>query len=217
MIQGKIGSRGKGSPMATAESGDIRYRTYIQRRRVTSPDEDAEKKDSESGRIAEFAPDNRESGLTRDLRWDREIRDLIEKADSIPPVQDYEKPVAPHMEHDAGSDARTSYRKQDSSIYRKLYSRPGYRTTPYPSYKSYAGQQAQVEDNRATLIAIKIIKQSLACFAILGIIVLMQGRPDMQNTLAVIKKYVVETHIEPRSFFENVRDVFNKIVHTFGG
>jgi hypothetical protein len=74
-----------------------------------------------------------------------------------------------------------------------------------------------IEDNRATLLAIKIIKQTLACFAILGIIVFLQQRADGAQVLEYIKNQVVESHIEANSILTGVENILTQCSKFFGG
>lgn len=204
--------------MAATDSGDLKYRAYIQRRRITPPDEDRSGENtgeaSEIGGMSYLLKKSETFGRNSTV-WPEEINDAPGEAEPIPPVEEYGKPFQNRKDRDQVPDAATSAGRLESSAYRKPYPRPAYRMPSYPSYRSFTGHRAQVEDNRATLLAIKVIKQALACFAILGIIVLMQGRPDMQGTLAFLRKHVVETHIDPLSIFQNVKEVFNQLVRSF--
>ena len=208
--------------MAVTESGELeKYRKYIQKRRITPPDEDKIQEKSAENSITSY---NQQESETRSHSqtpwWEKEAYTLLDKDELTRPSREYRKPkpVQDYRERDSLSDSLTASRRRDHDLYKKLYSRQGSRTSAYPSsYKSYSSQRTQIEDNRATLMAIKLIKQALACFAILGIVVLMQGRPDMQEVLAVIRKHVVETHIEPQNLFEGVKSVFSQLVQTEGG
>ncbi|MCX7772865.1 MAG: hypothetical protein N2376_07110, partial [Clostridia bacterium] len=124
------------------------------------------------------------------------------------------------------SDAGPSYhasgtaalRRTDPGIYRKLYGQNKKGT--YGS--SYAGayhgpHQAEIEDNRATVLAVKIIKQAIACFAILGILVLMQQRTDMGQALAFVKKQVIEINVDPQSILSGVEDLVKQCTKFLGG
>ena len=126
-----------------------------------------------------------------------------------------------------GASRPAPYRRTDQNIYRKLYGNK--RKSPF-SGGSYTGDYArtyhggglsgsgtQIEDNRATVLAIKVIKQSLACFALLGIIVLMQQNSSMTGILEFIKKHVVESHIEPGSLLTGVQDIVKECARFFGG
>ena len=57
------------------------------------------------------------------------------------------------------------------------------------------------------MLAIKIIKQALACFAVLGIIVLMQQNVGMADELSFVKKHVVENHIELDNIINGVKNI----------
>lgn len=211
--------------MAATESGELeKYRKYIQRRRVTYPDDDGMREKPAENSIATLSNAGTETGQDSDNTpwWEKEAYTLLDQEELIKPPQELEKPVHSYRARETLSGAQPASRTRDHDLYKKLYSRysrQGYRTSSYasPYRSSYSGYQAQIEDNRATLLAIKLIKQSLACFAILGIIVLMQGRPDMQEALAVVRRHVVETHIDPQTLFEDVKAAFNQFVQTLGG
>ena len=136
-----------------------------------------------------------------------------------------------------GASRPAPFRRTDQNIYRKLYGNK--RKSPFSgnsftggsnSASSYTGSYArtyhggglsgsgtQIEDNRTTVLAIKVIKQSLACFALLGIIVLMQQNSSMAGVLEFIKKHVVESHIEPGSLLTGVQDLVKECARFFGG
>lgn len=202
--------------MPDTESGELKYRRYIQKRRLTHPAEDRPREEASENSVTCQNPEPETRSFPR-VSWRENEAALPDKGDLIRPVLEYRSPVHNRGDRITISETLNALRKRDHPLYRKLYQQQRYRTPAYPSGKSYTSQRAQIEDNMATLIAIKVIKQALACFAILGIIVLMQGRQDMQETLAVIRKHVVETHIDPRSLFENVKSAFSQLVRTLGG
>lgn len=74
-----------------------------------------------------------------------------------------------------------------------------------------------VEDNRTALLAIKIIKQTLACFAVLGIIVFMQQNVEMADELSFVKKHVVENHIELDNIINGVKGIIAECSRFLGG
>lgn len=74
-----------------------------------------------------------------------------------------------------------------------------------------------VEDNRTTLLAIKIIKQALACFAVLGVIVFMQQNIEMADEISFVKKHVVENHIELDNIISGVENIIAECSRFFGG
>lgn len=204
--------------METTESGELeKYRSYIQKRRVAhSVEGDNDLTDSSLSRIDQAEPATRQESEVP--WWEKEAYTLLDQDELLKPPQEYIKPIRPGGDRDSLSGPRTASRGRGYDLYRKLYGRRGHRNPPYVSpYRSYSGYQAQIEDNRATVMAIKLIKQCLACFAILGIVVLMQGRADMQEALDVVRKHVVETHIEPQSLLEDVKSVFSQFVRTLGG
>jgi len=205
--------------MAAAETGELeKYRSYIQKRRFSPPEDSGDENLSGSSlpRFVQDEPATRQESQVP--WWEKEAYTLLDQDELIKPPQEYPKPAPPSGGRESLSEARPASRGRNLDLYRKLYARQGHRNLPYASpYRSHSGYQAQVEDNRATLMAIKLIKQCLACFAILGIIVLMQGRADMQGALDVVRKHVVETHIDPQSLYEDVKTVFSQLVQTLGG
>ncbi len=85
-----------------------------------------------------------------------------------------------------------------------------------PSYYSMSNRTA-IEENRATLLAVKIIKQALACFAILGLIVFLQQRTDTAGALMFLKSQVVDKHIEVNSLISGVQNIITECTKLFGG
>ena len=104
-------------------------------------------------------------------------------------------------------------------INRKKYSLYAGRekATAVASYRYPARYSAEVEDNRATLLAIKIIKQCIACFAILGLVVLMQKINGFSGVLDFLRKYLVETHIEYKTVFDGVENIIRECSRFLGG
>lgn len=205
--------------MAAAESGELeKYRKYIQKRRITTPSDDDVKAEPEENSITALnrtEPESRSDSQTP--WWEKEAYTLLDRDELIKPPQEQGRPVHHHNCERNNLASTLHYSGRNHALYKKLYARQGNRTPAASSYRNISSQRAQIEDNRATLMAIKLIKQSLACFAILGIIVLMQGRSDMQEALAVIRRHVVETHIDPRSLFEDVKSVFSQFVQALVG
>ncbi len=118
----------------------------------------------------------------------------------------------------------TAARRTDPSLYRRLYGQNHKNThgSPYTgSYHGYASNgssnHAEIEDNRATVLAVKIIKQALACFAVLGIIVVLQQRSDTGQILAFVKKHVVDTHIETQGLLAGVENIWKECSRFLGG
>jgi len=114
----------------------------------------------------------------------------------------------------------------------------GYQTSRYRSYSHQSGytgridtsvynrkrpsyygmsNRTEIEENRATILAVKIIKQALACFAILGFIVFLQQRTDTAGALMFIKNQVVDNNIEVSSLFSGVQNIITECAKFFGG
>ncbi|NLX63975.1 MAG: hypothetical protein GX022_04265 [Clostridiaceae bacterium] len=86
-----------------------------------------------------------------------------------------------------------------------------------PSYYGMSNRTA-IEENRATLLAVKIIKQALACFAILGVIVFLQQRTtDTAGALIFIKNQVVDNHVEVSGLISGVQNIITECAKIFGG
>ncbi|NMA65541.1 MAG: hypothetical protein GX957_04765 [Clostridiaceae bacterium] len=85
------------------------------------------------------------------------------------------------------------------------------------TYKSPSRYSAEIEDNRTTLLAIKVIKQSLACFAILGLVVLMQNISSLSGVLAFLRRHLVETHIDHEAVFLGVENIIKECSRFLGG
>lgn len=199
-----------------------KYRKYIQKRRVTpSADENADKADSkeESGGISHIDADsaipgpdipmaNRDTGRVRRGK-EEDVLGIVDlaRSDYVP---------GPHYPQ---ASLLPALRRNDTGLYKKLYSHSGRKAPAYQSpspYKGYSSSSVEIQDNKATTLAVKIIKQALACFAILGIVIFMQSRPDMKDALAAVKKQVVETNIEPQSILDGIKNVYNQITTALG-
>ena len=215
MIHKIINAEGESRAMTDTGSAELKYRRYIQKKRITPPAEEKAIGEPEEDSKNVFKPEPETRSFP--APWpEKETGSLPYKGELTRPVLECKNRLMTSGEVIL-SDTLTALRKQDHSLYRKLYTRQKYKAPAYPSGKSYTSQRTQIEDNRATLMAIKVIKQALACFAILGIIVLMQGREDMQDALAAIRKHVVETHIDPQNLIDGVKSVFSQLVRTLGG
>lgn len=202
-----------------------KYRKYIQKRRVSPLQDDGG--DEKPKRDVEDEPAHSETehdGSSPFTMWNEREKDpAMYGDDDVPRPADYRRPGPASKVHNAQNASLPLLHRADTGLYKKLYSHSGRNKSPsyptsYPSaYKGHSGSHAEVEDNRVTLIAVKLIKQALACFAILGIIILMQSRPDMKEALAVVKKQVIETNIEPQSLYEGIRGIINQCSQALGG
>lgn len=116
----------------------------------------------------------------------------------------------------------TALRKPDPGLYQRLY-KQNRKISSFPYYRKSgngygaSSHGAEIEDNRTTVLAIKVIKQALTCFAILGIIVLMQRRDETVNVLTFIKKHLVEAHIEPKNLLAGVENIVKECSRFLGG
>jgi hypothetical protein len=209
-----------------------RYKSYIQRRRVGSAPSEGElvarsepKSDqSEASFAGGFAETYRgftgygqssEKSRPTGTGTDGDIDSTVEET-----FRDDEKEGASRSSHEQRSQSTNPHRT-DPGLYKRLYGQNSKfsRTSTYPS--SYHGHgapnHAEIKDNRATVLAVKIIKQALACFALLGIIVLMQQRSDMEGVLAFVKKHLVENHIDSQSVVAGVETIVQDVSRFLGG
>lgn len=173
-----------------------KYKSYIQRRRVGTDDSaadftvDSKLDKSPIADLYETDFFKKESKIHEDFS---PLNREIEEKSSYSPYKGYTAP----LKHNHRIDAH-SYRKN------------------YPaSYKGANG--TAIEDNRTTLIAIKIIKQALACFAVLGIIVFMQQRNDTSAALEFVKKHVVDNHTDFSGLVAGVENIIAECSRIFGG
>lgn len=181
-----------------------RYKSYIQRRRVGLDPSD----ESHMTETAIEKAESTEASFADTYTDSYRGFSSYGKGSESTKAEDTETPV-------------NSLRRTDPGPYQRLYGQ-SHKTSPYANNSRYHGyststHSAEIEDNRATVLAVKIIKQALACFAILGIIVLMQQRSDMGGALTFIKKHVVETHIEPNSLLTGVENIVQECSRFLGG
>ena len=211
-----------GEKMEATDANNMeKYRSYIQKRRV-SPEpvqsEVEEESQSVSSQLVDVSPQPEKSVPLIPQEYGR-------KASG-----DYDRPFYTETDNGAGrsytapepyprsySRYPTGLRRTDQGHYKSLYQNRKRQGAYVSPYRSHSGSKTDIADNRATLLAIKLIKQALACFAILGIIVLMQGRSDMEDVLAFIKRQVVETHIDPQGIYEGIQGFIAQCSKILGG
>lgn len=209
-----------------------RYKSYIQRRRVgTAP--------SEGELVARSEPKSDQSeasfadGFAETYRGFPGYGPSTEKSSNngTDNDSDMDSTVDETFRGDeTESTSRSSYTERskspnlhrtDPGLYKRLYGHNAKipRTTPYSSsYHGYGStNHAEIKDNRTTVLAVKIIKQALACFALLGLIVLMQQRSDMEGVLTFIKKHLVENHIDSQSVLAGVENIVKEASRLLGG
>jgi len=217
---------------SAAENREM-YRSYIQRRRVipektendlfTGYDED-KKDDPEDSQdpVSESEPKALKSAIT-------DAEELSILREKYMPEEEFSGHLKKPDENNRSSPfrlfgQRNALSRQDT--YRR-YPSYGYTHSAYgrtasrlPAYgRSFRGQagRTSVEDNRITLLAKKVIKQTLVCFVLLGIIVFMQQKADLADELSLIKKNVVENHIELDSIINGVKNIVAECTKIFGG
>jgi hypothetical protein len=210
-----------------AENRDM-YKSYIQKRRVVpektgydSVDEDSSTTrdafESESGVKSEKSAitDVEELSILREkYRPEEDFSDYARKAEeksAYTPLRLFTPKDTPQKEPNIYR--RYSSYNQTQSAYRQIAQRQAAHSRVFGSQSS----RMPVEDNRTALLAIKIIKQALACFAVLGIIVLMQQNVGMADELSFVKKHVVENHIELDNIINGVKNIIAECSRFFGG
>lgn len=218
--------------VADAENYD-KYRSYIQRRRVVEPSAAGdslihglvEKKESAPKTESIFSEDtdklySHKTGIDEDSS---QMGQSEEVADSYRGYSAYDRSFN-NSWTSAGTydrpNAAQSLKRTDTGLYKRLYGnrRSGYQSG-ISSYRSSStsGYTTEITDNHTTVLAIKIIKQSLACFAILGIVVLMQQRDEMAEALSFVKKHVVDTHWDPQNLITGVENIIKACSRLLGG
>ncbi len=203
------------------------YKSYIQKRRVV-PEK------------TEYDSDNEHSLTARNI-FDHESGEKTEKsaitdAEELSILREKYRP-----EEDFSDYSRKPEEKSTYSLFRLFTPKSASHKTPdtYRRYSSYNQQSAYrqitarqsshnryygtqpgripVEDNRTAMLAIKIIKQTIACFVILGIIVLMQQNIELADELSFVKRHVVENHIELGNIIDGVKNIIAECSRVLGG
>lgn len=179
-----------------AEKSD-KYKSYIQRRRVGANDSSSDfNMDSKSDKspITDFDEiDFFKSSSSKATDDSSTLDKAIEGNNFYSPYKSYTTP------------SKYTHRT-DTSSYRRNYP---------VNYKG--ANRTAIEDNRTTLLAVKIIKQALACFAVLGIIVFLQQRNDTTAVLEFIKKHVVDNHTDLSGLITGVENIILECSRIFGG
>jgi len=121
-----------------------------------------------------------------------------------------------HEENKSGGYQTSRYRSYShQSGYTGRIDTSVYNRKRYPYYGM--SNRTAIEENRATLLAVKVIKQALACFAILGVIVFLQQRADTSGALIFIKNQVVDNHIDVSNLISGVQNIITECAKLFGG
>ena len=171
-----------------------RYKSYIQKRRVSFDN-------SEDDFAAESKSDRSPIKDLEDLSLSKENKTYEGFFGYGGEENKYTPSYRPY------SHQTTNYpNRMDTSIFQKK------RTNNYG-----ASNRLAIEDNKTANLAIKIIKQALACFAILGLIVFLQQRADAAGALTFIKSQVVDNHIEVKSLITGVENIITECSRIFGG
>lgn len=209
--------------MGAAEVENIeKYRSYIQRRRVGSGDAEAELSAEPFKDRAVEAEDyvmRSEKDYGKDPGFnDHDSFIENERDDPLKKLLE-DDTIRTKSYSDTSSVSSAPYRRSDPDIYRRFYGRNRRTSTGYKNAASMygAGKHTETEDNGATLLAIKIIKQCLVCFAVIGVIVLMQRINAMSGVLAFLKKHVVETNFEPKNIISGAENLIEECTRLLGG
>lgn len=196
-----------GSSTADMQSA---FRSYVQRRRVSTESSAAEqeaKEEPEQETAGTSASDSAGESFSSAKTW---------------AWSDSQEKTSDGYEFDRSQSASqgraTALRRTDTDFYQKLYGHGPKRQPQYANpYQAQPAGQPAVEDNRAARLSIKLIKQSVACFAIIGLVVLMQSRADMQSILAFVKKHLIETNVDPNNILEGIKSAVNQCARLLGG
>lgn len=190
--------------MGFAEADNlVEYKSYIQRRR------------------ADAAP--KDTSLTTDLSIENNVRDLGFEISERYTNPDYTDDVSTLNVKNESADkiSAGTLRRTDPSIYKRLYGNG--LTNRYSGYSNnYRNNKTsrytnEDTDNGTAVLAIKIIKQSLVCFALLGIVVFMQSKSELTHALEFVKKYVVDADIEAKTLISGVENIFKECTRFLGG
>lgn len=203
---------------ATEVNNQDRYKSYIQKRRVGS--------------------DSSEDNFSAEIKSEKSPLSNIEDLSLYKENKTYEG-----FSRASSFNDHTSYRNQrfrtDTGPFKFVEDKN--RENSYSGYNPYSNQsrhssridtsiyqrkrpasygmsnRTAIEENKATLLAIKIIKQALACFAILGLIVFLQQRTDTAGALTFIKSHVVDNHTDVSTLISGVENIIAECSRLFGG
>lgn len=206
------------------------YKSYIQRRRVvpgkTEQDSFSDYDSVNENASAVQSVFGSESGVKTEKSAITDAEELSILREKYRPEDDFSDYTPKTEEKSTYSlfrlfEPKSSSNKTDTNIYRRYtsYTQPqiASRQTARGRFSRTQSNRIPVEDNRTARLAIKIIKQTLACFAVLGIIVLMQQNIEMADELSFVKKHVVENHIELDNIINGVKGIIAECSRLFGG
>lgn len=203
---------------ATEVSNQDRYKSYIQKRRVGSDS-------SEDNFSAEIKSEKSPLNNIEDLSLFKENKTYegFSDASSFNDLtrfrnQRFRTDTEPfkYVEDKARENSYSRYNPySNQSRYSSRIDTSTYQRKRPVSYGT--SNRTAIEENKATLLAIKIIKQALACFAILGLIVFLQQRADTAGALMFIRSNVVDNHTEVSSLISGVENIITECSRLFGG
>jgi hypothetical protein len=215
----------------TADASNLdKYKSYIQRRRVgpdsTKASESTQPLIKQAESLADYdfgSKEDKKDNVDRKSPLD-DLSYVDTRSSSFGSTNSFGPDRSSESMGNHYSAPATTARRTDPGLYRRLYgqNRKNSHVSHYTgSHHGYAtsgsSSHAEIEDNRTTVLAVKIIKQALACFAVLGIIVLLQQRSDTGQILAFVKKHVVDTHIEPQGLLAGVENIWKECSRFLGG
>lgn len=173
-----------------------KYKSYIQRRRV-----------GENDSVADYTKDiKKDKSPIADLQESSIFKDSNRREDSF---SHFSKRNENILEYNPVKD----YTIPPPS--KGTYRRDPYRSNYTSAYKGANG--TEIENNKTASLATKIIKQSLVCFAILGVIVILQQRNDTIKVLDFLKKHIVDNHIDFKGIVAGVGNVIAECSKIFKG
>ncbi len=188
------------------DGNNYKYKSYIQRRRVgqsdSPPSFDAETQEDKSP-IAELDDDN----LFKDFNFNKS-----DKND--------EELLSFHKTNDDSDDINYNYEPRVFAI--PPPSRSTYRKESLSNKSKYSSNNngtnsPAIEDNKVAKLSVKVIKQALACFAILGIIVFLQQRSDTTAVLDFLRTNIVDNHTDLQGLTSGVKDIITECTKIFNG
>ncbi len=193
---------------------NYKYKSYIQRRRVGQiepPGFDAEipEKKSDESPITELDDENlfKDFNISKSFnskKTDNNEEDLLPLYD-INDEKDNNKYDYEPKVFEIPSPSKSAYRK-DSVSYKPSFLR-----------KNNGIDSAPDEDNKVAKLSIKVIKQALACFAILGLIVFLQQKHDASPILDFLRTNIVDNHTDLEGLTAGVRDIITECTKLFNG
>lgn len=209
------------------QDSNNKYKSYIQRRRVgqddSTPQDNAEFQNDEAS-ISELDDEN----LFKDFSFNKgdKSHSLLsytktEDANDISVENEYS-----NLNHDHSFTEDIQYNDDKGINYepRTLALPPllrkGYRSDKSPYKSNYPNSYSETnnvanDDNKPARLSIKVIKQALACFAILGVIVFLQNRNEGTVVLDFLRTNIVDKHTELQDLTLGFKDIIAECAKLF--